>query len=386
MRALLAFDKFKDALSARDACTAAAEALRRTHPSWELDLCPLTDGGEGFAEILTTAVNGMSQQAAVCGPRGATVNAVVGLTALAQIPPAARTRLRLPGQLPPGAIVAVIDLASASGLGLLQESERDPWHTSTFGTGELIAAAARMRPAVVVLGVGGSATNDLGLGALAALGLQFVTATGMPIQPPVPAAWKQVDHIDGRLIPALPPLRIACDVTNPLLGPRGSAAAYGVQKGLARMDVPEMDALAARMARLLCAHFHQPLTLVDAPGAGAAGGTAFGLLAGIGAQPVSGSDLVADWLNLDDRIARADLILTGEGCFDRNSRAGKGPGAIVARAHALHRDVRVFAGRIEPGTDLPVSACAITPAGMPLEVALPRTADLLADAVSRTFA
>jgi glycerate kinase len=229
--------------------------------------------------------------------------------------------------------------------------------------------------------VGGSATNDLGLGALAALGLEFSTDSGTLLQPPLPADWPGLRRIGGRIDPDLPPILIACDVDNPLLGPRGAAAIYGPQKGLRPADAAGLEAESARLATLLCRHFGRPESLAGEPGAGAAGGTAFGLMAA-GARLLAGSELVAAWLDLDARLAVADVVLTGEGCFDETSLSGKGPGAVIRRALALGKPVHLFAGQVALGRAIPgLSTHAITPPDLPLADALAATAALLSQAV-----
>ena len=393
MRALLAFDKFKDALSAPQACALAAGSLRARQPDWTLDLCPLTDGGEGFCEILTQALGGSFEAHTVTGPRGEPVVARLGFVPLALIPATARRLLDLPdsqlsalnSQLPLDARVAVVEMAAASGLALLAPEARDPWLTSTTGTGELIRLAARPGVAAILLGLGGSATSDLGLGALAALGLNFVSATGELIDPPTPSRWPEIARLDGRLPADLPPLRIACDVANPLLGPNGAAAIYGPQKGLRPADLRRLDNEAARLALLLCTHGAKPDALMDVPGAGAAGGISFGLMAAASAQLISGFDLVSAWLDLDSRLAAADLVLTGEGRFDASSLSGKGPGALAARAAALGKPVHVFAGAITAAPVPGLALHAITPPGTPLPAALRAAATNLTATVDRTF-
>ena len=393
MRALLAFDKFKDALSAPQACALAAGSLRARRPDWTLDMCPLTDGGEGFCEILTQALGGTFETHTVTGPRGEPAVARMGFVPLALIPPAARRLLDLPdsqlsalnSQLPLDARVAVVEMAAASGLALLAPEARDPWLTSTTGTGELIRLAARPGVAAILLGLGGSATSDLGLGALAALGLNFVSATGELIDPPIPSRWPEIARLDGRLPADLPPLRIACDVANPLLGPNGAAAIYGPQKGLRPADLRRLDNEAARLALLLCTHSAKPDTLMDVPGAGAAGGISFGLMAAASAQLISGFDLVSAWLDLDSRLAAADLVLTGEGRFDASSLSGKGPGALAARAAALGKPVHVFAGAITAAPVPGLALHAITPPATPLPAALRAAATNLTATVDRTF-
>jgi glycerate kinase len=372
MRVLIAFDKFKDALTAPEACSAAAAALRAKHPDWQLDLCPLTDGGEGFTEILCAGAGARLESIAVHGPREAAVDAPIGFVPAAAIPPAARERLATTGTL------AVVGMAAASGLALLEPNLRDPWHTTTAGTGDLLRRAAEGKADGILLGVGGSATNDLGFGALAALGLRFIDAFGQTVDP-TPARWHQIVRIEGRV--SLPPIFIACDVTNPLLGQKGATVIFGAQKGLRPTDTLEVETRARRMAALLCDHCGQPSAIADTPGAGAAGGLPFGLMVAAGAKLVPGFDLVADWLDLATRIRAADLVLTGEGRFDATSLGGKGPGAIAAQARRLGKSAQVFAGSL--GVEADSRHHAITPAGMPLAEALTRTAELLAATVGR---
>jgi glycerate 2-kinase len=388
MRVLLAFDKFKDSLTAREACELTAAVLRSRHGDWSLDLCPLADGGEGFAEILTNAAGGTMTQLSVTGPRGNPIEAAFGLVSLGHIPLAARSLLALdfPGLLSPvarspqsaphpsplgaDAAVAVIEMASASGLALLAAELRDPWQTTTQGTGQLIRAAAEAGATGVLLGVGGSATNDLGLGALDALGLEFRTGTDERKSPPFPADWSGITRIAGAVTGTIPPIRIACDVTNPLLGPNGAAAIYGPQKGLKPGDLRRIEHEAARLALMLCSHCRQPDTLMDAPGAGAAGGLPFGLMTAAHAKLLPGFDLVSAWLDLEAKIAAADLVITGEGRFDESSLSGKGPGAVAARAHALGKPVHVFAGQVTAAARDGLRLHAITPAGTLLAEAL----------------
>lgn len=390
MRVLVAFDKFKDSLTSSAACALAADALRVAHPDWQLDLCPLTDGGEGFCDILTLAAGGMIEKLSVTGPRGDRVEAAVGFVPLENIPPAARALLdfQLPGiNLQPhgGARIAVIEMAAASGLALLAPDRRDPWQATTLGTGELIRAAARPGVAAILLGVGGSATSDLGLGALAALGLEYRTASGGRVQPPVPARWQEIARIAGRIASDFPALRIACDVTNPLLGPRGAAAVYGPQKGLRGADVSRLDHEKARLALMVCSYCGQHDSLMDVPGAGAAGGLGFGLMAAAGARLLPGFDLVSAWLNLEARLAAADIVITGEGRFDESSLSGKGPGAVAARAFALGKRVHVFAGAITAPPQENFALHAITPPGTPLAQALRDASANLATAIRQAF-
>ncbi len=373
MRTLIAFDKFKDALTAPQACAAAAAALRAKHPDWELDLCPLTDGGEGFTEILCHGPDARIEQVEAHGPCGGSVMAQVGFIPASSLPAAARAQLDIAGT------IAVIGMASASGLALLPREQRNPWHTLTTGTGDLLRYAAEQKVGAILLGVGGSATNDLGAGALAALGLRFIDAFGQVIAPPEPARWQHIVRIEGRV--SLPPVFIACDVTNPLLGQKGATIIFGPQKGLPPTDVLELETRARHLASLLCDHGGKPRTLADTPGAGAAGGLPFGLMAATGAKLVPGFDLVSAWLDLPARINAADLVLTGEGRFDATSLGGKGPGSLATQARRLGKQAHVFAGSL--GVEEDRAHHAITPRDLPLAEALPRTAELLAAAVGR---
>jgi glycerate kinase len=385
MRVLIAFDKFKDSLTAPRACAITAGMLHDRNCDWTLETCPLADGGEGFCEILTTSAAGSLQTVSVQGPRGEPTEARLGLVPFSGIPRAAGVILALPQATRANANVAVIEMAQASGLQLLPPDQRDPWQTSTTGTGQLIRVAAESGAIGVLLGVGGSATNDLGLGALAALGLESRTVDGKILTPPIPANWPSIARFQGHPNRSLPPIRIACDVTNPLLGPQGAATIYGPQKGLAAQDLPRMEAGAARLASMVCHHCRKPEAMMAAPGAGAAGGIAFGLMVAAGARLLPGFDLVSAWLDLETKIAAADLVITGEGSFDDSSLSGKGPGAVAQRALALGKPVHVFAGRV--GTTHPpprgLHLHAITPADTPLEQALREAPHYLAAAVSR---
>ena len=387
MRVLLAFDKFKDSLTAREACACAASALHEHHRDWMIDHCPLSDGGEGFSEILTAAVQGAVLNTSVTGPRNEAVQASIGMVPFDCVPAAARTFLPPPPERPRTTpTIAVIDMASASGLALLDPRARDPWQTTTVGTGELIRTATERGATAILLGVGGSATHDLGLGALAALGLRCESSRTGIVFPPVPARWREIHRIKGIIQPPVPPIRIACDVSNPLLGPRGAAAIYGPQKGLRPADFARLDHETGRLASLLCEYFKKPASSMELPGAGAAGGIAFGLMTAAGAQLVPGFELVSAWLDLETRLAAADLVITGEGRFDDSSLDGKGPGAVAARALALGKQVHVFAGSAtatHPPAKLTLHS--ITPAGVPLAQALRQASLHLATSVRNAF-
>ena len=381
MRVFIAADKFKDSLTAAQACDAISLGLKRTHPEWVVDLCPLTDGGEGFARILTAAFAGEWVTMEVAGPCGQPVEAGFGVVEALRLPSAVLQRIGWSG----GGRLAVIEMAAASGLALLRQDERDVWQTHTGGTGELIAEAAERGVSGILLGVGGSATHDLGLGALAALGLELRTAEGKRAPGAAPRFWEQVARVEAGRVRPLPPVWIACDVTNPLLGPRGAATVYAPQKGLRPEALARLEAESARMAALVCASPGVAVELAQTPGAGAAGGIAFGLMAVCGARLVPGFELVSDWLWIEQRLAAADLVVTGEGRFDESSVQGKGPGSLVRAACAAGKPVHVFAGRVDAAETSGMRLHEVTPRGVPLEQALATAGQWLQESVAAAF-
>jgi glycerate kinase len=362
----------------------AAGAIAATAKGFQVDPCPLSDGGEGFAGILTRAAGGSENTVEATGPRGDPVLASFGIVSVGKIP--ARARALLQGAADETGVIAVVEMATASGLALLAPERRDPMLASSVGTGQVILAAASSGVQAVLLGVGGSATHDLGLGALGALGLSFLESGGGTLEALVPADWPLVQGIAGRVAAGFPPILIACDVDNPLLGPMGALATYGPQKGLKEYDAAMLESESTRLAAMVCREFAQHSELASLPGAGAAGGIAFGLMAAAGARLLPGFELVSSWLDLDRRVAEADIVITGEGRFDDSSLSGKGPGALAHRALELGKRVHVFAGEIRLSGKIPgLSTHAITPAGVPLAEALANAPALLFIAVKRAL-
>ena len=388
MQILAAFDKFKDSMTARAACAAATAGVRRAlGPEATVTQAPLTDGGEGFCDILTAAANGKLETHRVHGPLGQQLEAPLGWVAGPDLPAALHQWLD-----PNHARIAVIEMAAVAGLQQVPQAQRHPQHCTTYGVGELIRIAAAQGADAILLGIGGSATSDLGLGALQALGLQFLDAAQQPMERLVPAQWAQVAQLSAAIAHTLPPLYIACDVDNPLLGPRGAAAPYGPQKGLPIDQIETFDAAASRLAEQLCEHFQQPLALTQLPGSGAAGGLGFGLKVACRAQFVPGFELVSAWLDLPRKIAAADLVLSGEGKIDHSSLSGKGPVALLRAAQRAGKPSLLLAGAIDTAAAADLRAqlpqCQldpITPPDCALAEALARGAENLSTQTERAL-
>lgn len=309
MKIILAFDSFKGSLSAPDACAAAAAGLRRGVPDATLVECPLSDGGEGFADAMARSAGGRVQPLAVCGPLFESVQA--NLVFLED----GRT--------------AVVECAQACGLHLVPADRRNPAATTTRGVGDMIATALACGARRIIVGLGGSATNDGGMGLLAGLGWTFQDADGHELDP-VGGSLHRVAAVQrGPALPAGTEIIAACDVRNPLAGPTGAAFTYAAQKGATPAQIRALDAGLAHFAAVVT-----PVTGRSAaglPGAGAAGGLGFALLACLDAEFESGAAIAMRMCGLEAQLAEADLCLTGEGCTDGQTAFGKLPAAVALR-------------------------------------------------------
>lgn len=298
MKILVACDSFKDALPSDAVCRAIAKGLRRSHPHATIIEMPLSDGGEGLLDVLRTALNLSFVELSVSDPLGRPIKSRYGLS-------------------PEG--VAVVEMADASGLQLLARDERNPLKTSTFGTGQQLADAWARGAKHAIMAIGGSATNDAGIGAAAALGWRFLDGNGND----VPLNGGHLKDI-VRLVPAPPPfqkMEVLCDVTNPLHGPNGAAFVYGRQKGGSETMLAELDDGLAHIAQIVKTQLGRDVA--DMPGAGAAGGLGYGAVAFLGARLRRGIEVVLDLTWFDTAAAEADLIITGEGHIDGQSAHGK---------------------------------------------------------------
>lgn len=329
MRVLAAPDKFKETLTAGEAARAIAVGWHRIRPQDEVVELPMADGGEGTLETLIGALGGRIHHASVTGPLGDPVEAGFGIAD------------------GPDGRVAVVEMALASGLGLLHADRRDVKRATTRGTGELILAALDHAPTRLVVCIGGSATNDGGAGMARALGVRFTDATGSEIAEGG-AALLDLASIDARgLDPRLLSVRVsvACDVDNPLTGPSGASAVYGPQKGATEDDVQVLDRALGHYAAVLARDLG--VDVRDVPGAGAAGGLGAGLVAFLGARLRPGVEVVMEAVGFARYVIAADAVVTGEGSFDAQSLHGKVVAGVVDMAHAGSVPAAVVCGRAE---------------------------------------
>lgn len=321
LRVVAAFNAFKGVLTADEAGAILAAAARRAGANVEVVCIPMADGGDGTGPVLARALGLRRHTARVHGPRCAPCTAAyyTGTAAKHSRP------------------LAVLEMAEASGLRLLTKPQRDPLRTTSFGTGELLRTILAKHPrAEVFIGVGGSATIDGGAGALQALGARFLARDGTEMREPITggrlADIAGVDLAPARRLTRHARLCILCDVRNPLTGPRGAARVFGPQKGATPAAVARLDAGLRHWARVLANSATASTAKPAVPGAGAAGGFAFGLAATIGARLEPGAKTIADAAGLDRALRGAHLVFTGEGSLDAQTLDGKAPAIVAERA------------------------------------------------------
>lgn len=356
-RVVLAPDSFKGTITAADAAASLAEGWASVDPGATFVHRPMADGGEGTVAAFEAAVPGARRVPVVVdGPAGAPVDASWLL-------------------LPPtdGSVggTGVVDLASTSGIELLDELR--PWDADTTGFGQAIAAALDHGVSRLIVGIGSSASTDGGTGMLAALGARFLDASGMPVSRGA-RGLADIASVDLSGLRAAPEVRVLTDVTNPLAGPRGAAAVFGPQKGLAGDDIAAVDAALVRLADLLSLDPAQP-------GTGAAGGTG-GALVVWGATLAPGAAEVAELIGLADAIAQADVVITGEGSYDGQSGDGKVPSFIAGLAASAQVNALLAAGRITADSDttLFTASASLTDIAGSSDAALAEPARWLRDA------
>lgn len=379
MHILVAPQQFKGSLTAREAAEALGRGLRRTLPDAEVDELPVADGGPGTLEALVEATGGDFFEADVHDPLGRPLRARWGA---------------LGGGAGPA---AVVEMAAASGLELLRPEERDPRRASTVGTGELLRAALDAGYRRIIVGVGGSATNDGGAGMASAgggLGARLLDADAREL-PPGGTALSELARIDvSQLDPRLPAcdVTVLVDVTNPLCGPDGASLVYGPQKGAAEAVACELDAALAHFAEIVRRDLG--IDAADVPGAGAAGGLAFGLIAFCGGRLRPGFEVVAEAVGLAERVRQADLVVTGEGRLDRQTAFGKTTAGVVRMGREAGKPVVAVVGSVVGGPESEAARTfdavfALTPDMASPEAALSRAAELVeraGEAVGRWWA
>jgi glycerate 2-kinase len=369
MRIVIAPNAFKGSLSALEAAEAIREGVHVAAPEAEVVLVPIADGGDGTVEALVAATQGDRHSRRVRGPLGDPVEAEYGML--------------------DGGSTAVIEMAKAAGLALVPTERRDPRITTTYGVGELLQHASDGGARHFIVGIGGSATNDGGAGMAQALGYHLLDESGGELPPGglalkrlarihaggVHADWKQTD------------VEVASDVTNPLTGPRGASAVYGPQKGATPEMVAELDAALHHFAEIIQRDLG--VDVEQLPGAGAAGGLGAGLVAFTGARLRPGAEMVMEALRLDERLAGAQLVITGEGRIDsQTARFGKGPAAVARHARNAGIPVIGIGGSVADETELRLlfdglEATLIEP--LTLDEAIRQARPLLVRAASRVM-
>lgn len=370
-RIIVAPDSFKESLGSAEVAGQIAAGIRRVCPEAEIVEVPMSDGGEGLLRAIVAAGGGRICFEEVTGPLGEPVRAAYGLLG--------------------GGEAAVIEMAEASGLGLVPPDLRNPVTTTTFGTGELVRAALDGGCRRLAVGIGGSATNDGGAGMAQALGVRLLDARGEDIAYGA-AGLLNLDRIDmsglDRRI-AETEILVACDVDNPLCGPDGAAYVYGPQKGGTPEMLPLLDRALDRLAGIVLRDLG--VEIRGLPGAGAAGGLGGGLAAFLGGKLIRGADLVFEMLKFEDLLAGgADLVVTGEGEINGQSIYGKVPVAVARLAKKYNLPVLAIVGSIGPGAEKVMeegidAIMSIMPRPMSLEEALRQAPGLVADAAERAF-
>ncbi len=326
MRILVCPDKFKGSLTAGEAAEAIARGVSDGWPEAETVVCPLADGGEGTLEVLVNATRGRVVPTEVTGPLGEARSAPLGIAGDGE--------------------TAVVEMAAASGLELIPPERRDPKVTTTRGTGDLIRAALDLGLRRIIVGIGGSGTNDGGTGMASALGARFLDGEGREL-PPGGRELERLARID---LSALDPrvreaeIVVACDVANPLLGPRGASRVYAPQKGAGPHDMEVLEKGLARLAEVASAFVARGLE--ETPGAGAAGGLGFGLVAFLGARMRPGIEVVMETLGFAELLPSCDLVVTGEGRLDEQTAQGKTVIGVAREAFRLGLPVLALGGEV----------------------------------------
>lgn len=326
MKIVIAPDSYKESLSATEVAQAIEKGFREIFPDAQYVSVPVADGGEGTVEAMIAATQGSEHVARVTGPLGEKVNASWGMSGDGK--------------------TAFIEMAAASGLALVPPEKRNPLITTSRGTGELILHALESGARSIIIGIGGSATNDGGAGMVQALGARLCDANGTEIG----YGGGSLNSLNSIDISGLDPrlkgcsIRVACDVTNPLLGENGASRIFGPQKGATEAHITELDRNLAHYADVIKKSLR--IDVKDVPGAGAAGGMGAALMAFLGAELKSGIEIVTQALHLEEHIHDCTLVVTGEGRIDSQSIHGKVPVGVASVAKKYHKPVIGIAGSL----------------------------------------
>lgn len=331
MKVLIAIDSFKGSISSMEAGNSAARGIKRVYPDAAISVRPLADGGEGTVEALTIGCGGELCEATVTGPLGAPVRCQYSMNKSTK--------------------TAIIEMSGAAGLTLISEKDRNPFYTTTYGVGEVIAEAIAKGCRNFLVGIGGSATNDGGIGMLQALGFEMLNSNGIPVKPGALGLAELAVIKEEHALPALKEckFKVICDVTNPLCGKQGSSAVYGPQKGADPYMIMQMDKWLADYAGL--AGQHHPDADPDRAGAGAAGGLGFAFMTFLNASLESGIKVVLEETRLRDYVKDADIVITGEGRLDNQTVMGKAPAGVAAIAKEYGKTVLAFSGCVAKGAE-----------------------------------
>lgn len=324
MKVVVAIDSLKGSLTSLEAGEAIQEGILRAIPDAEVIVRPLADGGEGTVEALTRGMNGRYEKITVTDPLGRPTDAVYGILEDSH--------------------TAILEMSAAAGITLIDAKGRNPMNTTTYGVGEMIKDAIGKGCRHFFIGIGGSATNDGGIGMLQALGYGMLGAEGKQVSFGAKGLPELVSITDKDVLPELKEctFQIACDVKNPLCGEQGCSAVFGPQKGATPDMIAQMDSWLGKYALLTANHYKKADS--QYPGTGAAGGMGFAFLSYMNAELKSGVQIVLEETKLEEYVKDADIVVTGEGCLDGQSVMGKAPIGVAALAKKHHKRVIAFAG------------------------------------------
>ena len=327
MKIVIAPDSFKETLSAFEVASAIESGFQNVFPEAEIIKIPIADGGEGTVDAMVRATNGSFEFSEVEGPMGDITRAKWGMLGKSK--------------------TAVIEIAEACGLHLVSANKRNPMAASSYGVGQLVIAALDKGAKKIIIGLGGSATNDGGYGFLRAIGVQFLDSKGNELNGHFETLNLLSDinfsHIDTRIKSTL--IEIACDVDNPLLGDQGATRVFAAQKGASNQMIEELESIMTHYYEIISGQSKNQAH--DQPGFGAAGGLGFGISAFLNSELKSGISIVLESLNFNQYLLDADLVITGEGRIDSQSERGKAPIGVINYANQLNRRVFVIAGSVD---------------------------------------